>query len=398
MKNKGFTLVELIIVVAILSMIMLIGVPAFAHISKRMRVRSDKASAHEIGKALTVREGLVPDEKKLEYYPVITRYDKIDGIATYVSAGHRPQSMRDGYYFATALKIGNAKKILVGIGKEEMPVTNVVYNGPNASGWVYIESGKIDEFLDTNSGLLSEAVQMPDNYENEEQKADAENSEVISLKVGAYVEYIPPAGDYSVDANGTTSSYSRTNEWQVFNVNGDKIALISSSSVGSLTLGGKDGYANNVGILNEIASKYVDNRFISGARGLGASIGISEDRISTPITFEDSVVAIPYEDDTHRSDVSIIADNPELQIDEVVWLASRYIIKNEDTTQFAIRCLPTNSRALGYSLYIAKSDKTGEPLGEKTFGVRPVIYLAPGVTLGDGDGTKYKPYKLHIES
>ena len=53
-QNKGFTLVELIIVIAILAIIMLIAIPNFSGIQQRMQVRADKATAAQIGKAVRV--------------------------------------------------------------------------------------------------------------------------------------------------------------------------------------------------------------------------------------------------------------------------------------------------------------------------------------------------------
>ena len=53
-SNKGFTLVELIIVIAILAIIMLIAIPNFSGIQQRMKVRADKATAAQIGKAVRV--------------------------------------------------------------------------------------------------------------------------------------------------------------------------------------------------------------------------------------------------------------------------------------------------------------------------------------------------------
>ena len=53
-NNRGFTLVELIIVIAILAIIMLIAIPNFSGIQQRMQVRADKATAAQIGKAVRI--------------------------------------------------------------------------------------------------------------------------------------------------------------------------------------------------------------------------------------------------------------------------------------------------------------------------------------------------------
>lgn len=166
MKNKGFSLIELVVVITIISIIMLIGVPAFAQITERMKIRSDRASASEIGKALVVREELVPVEEKIEYYPTITRCDTISNINEYVSKEHKPQSLEDGYFFATAIEVNNIKKILVGIGKDGMTITNKVYNGPEALGWAFVQSYEVNEFLEQNKDLLSEAIVIPKTEEN----------------------------------------------------------------------------------------------------------------------------------------------------------------------------------------------------------------------------------------
>jgi len=401
MKNKGFTLVELVIVVAILSLIMLIGVPAFANIVERMKVRSDKASANEIGKAISTREVLVKDEQKVKYYPVVTRYDEIENIDEYISSDYRPQSMQDGYYFATAVKVDGHKKILVGIGKKEMPVTNTVYTSAKAAGWVYFESGKISEFLASNGSLLNEDVVMPDNYveAEEEKKDETKNESLASLEVGDYVEYHPTSRSYSVTCENSVSTFypENTIKWQVFSKSGGVIQLISADSVGELTLEGRKGYAEAVGILNGIANAYVDGNFVIGSRSLGSSGSsievIDEAKVTWSETFNKNT-GLPYKDTYYRDDRAIIQENEELQINKDVWLASRSLVAFEDDSRFSVRYLPTDYKEVTHSLYIVNANDVGQSTGAKGFHVRPIVYLDSDVKIEKGEGTSQVPYEL----
>jgi prepilin-type N-terminal cleavage/methylation domain-containing protein len=137
MKNKAFTLVELIIVIAILAIIMLIGTVAYSGIQERMKIRADRATAGEIGKALTVREVDIGKEKGIELYPKLTVYDQLDEIETYIAKGIKPQSMKDGKFIATALQTATGKKIIVGIGKEGQEMKDEPYSNSKEAGWAW---------------------------------------------------------------------------------------------------------------------------------------------------------------------------------------------------------------------------------------------------------------------
>ena len=152
-NKKGFTLVELIIVIAILAIIMLIAIPNFSGIQQRMQVRADKSTAAQIGKAVrvwftdyTTDKGLVEaaaaDTSK--YVPVevtgknpglpvttstvpAVDYSTLAGISGYISEGKMPDSLKkdDGsaepYQFYCITLSDNATsagaKILVSICK-----------------------------------------------------------------------------------------------------------------------------------------------------------------------------------------------------------------------------------------------------------------------------------------
>ncbi len=195
-SNKGFTLVELIIVIAILAIIMLIAIPNFSGIQQRMQVRADKATAAQIGKAVRVWFTDYTTDKTMArpsvhtlavatgeagaytasgtYYPSDvetykesnkaglkpTRYESLKGIEGYISLNQLPSSLRknnqtvvDQAYgvFLTASAESTASKIAVAIyssATEEdagyTTITNIndgvtaSYNG-TAAGVAYVE-------------------------------------------------------------------------------------------------------------------------------------------------------------------------------------------------------------------------------------------------------------------
>ena len=128
-NNKGFTLVELIIVIAILAIIMLIAIPNFSGIQQRMQVRADKATAAQIGKAVRVWFTDCTTDKALvagaddstgatvaadstdvtasgKFSPAgmevrsttantaLNRYEDLIGIEGYISLNQKPSSMK----------------------------------------------------------------------------------------------------------------------------------------------------------------------------------------------------------------------------------------------------------------------------------------------------------------
>ena len=145
--NKGFTLVELIIVIAILAIIMLIAIPNFSGIQQRMQVRADKATAAQIGKAVRVwftdcttdtslvsgddATTLKPDELAVisvtaaDTYSIAatSEYSTLCGIDGYMSKDQHPSSLKNAsnetdtnqryVVFLTAASTNVAAKIAV---------------------------------------------------------------------------------------------------------------------------------------------------------------------------------------------------------------------------------------------------------------------------------------------
>lgn len=168
-RNKGFTLVELVIVIAILAIIMLIAIPNLSGVQQRMQVRADKASATQICKAVriwytdkyaTQNQYEIPELVDSEDESVkIIPYAKLDGIEEHIAGDLVANSLLNngtngGQYYVTVIYTGISLKFLIGIDKEPTakgtaptltiptsdPVTDadITYNG-EGPGWVYLE-------------------------------------------------------------------------------------------------------------------------------------------------------------------------------------------------------------------------------------------------------------------
>jgi len=157
-SKKGFTLIELIIVIAILGIIALIAVPNLAGIRQRSQVSADKRTAEQIGKAVRIwatdiDAGVRPipaDTANLKAYDNDTA---LPGLCeTYISSGYTAKSLTagPGNFYVTSTKaaddVNNAtQKIIIGISKTgtdlgSLPADadDVTYDGTEA-GWAYLE-------------------------------------------------------------------------------------------------------------------------------------------------------------------------------------------------------------------------------------------------------------------
>lgn len=165
--NKGFTLVELVIVIAILAIIMLIAIPNLSGIQQRLQVRADKASATQICKAVRFlytekyaaqKQFEIPELTDDSGNKKIVPYTALTGIEEHIAKDFVAKSLvgsgDGGRYYVVSLHSGIDTKFLIGIDKEPTaegiapnltiptsdPVTDadMTYNG-EGPGWVYLE-------------------------------------------------------------------------------------------------------------------------------------------------------------------------------------------------------------------------------------------------------------------
>jgi len=152
-SKKGFTLIELIIVIAILGIIALIAIPNLAGIRQRSQVSADKRTAEQIGKAVRIWATDVDAGGTRTIPTAVTIYTDTTTFANlcpdYISSGYTAKSLGStaGSYFVSSVGDGvnNAnQKIIVGIAAAAGDLATdaeglaKVYNGGEA-GWAFTE-------------------------------------------------------------------------------------------------------------------------------------------------------------------------------------------------------------------------------------------------------------------
>lgn len=178
-NNKGFTLVELIVVIAVLAIIMLIALPNFSGIQYRMKVRADMTTAGLLGRAVRIwytdytTDSALYNKLKIEqnesgyadysdaadnnFFNKETwvKYEELTGIDEYTDREFSPISLinpdtnkpkKYQFYVVRITSAENGRKISIGItggdtedAYEEVPISEVVTYDGTKPAIVYIE-------------------------------------------------------------------------------------------------------------------------------------------------------------------------------------------------------------------------------------------------------------------
>lgn len=163
-KNRGFSLIELIFVIALLAIIMSIVITAYPGLTYRMQVRADKSSAMYITRALRVwYTDSVSDPTRKETFTgfinnnlynktVLLSELKAKGLDGFVDTSYKPKSLMDNSnnlvndqsFYVGMIEVGGELKFVITVESEENRISeinsdsSVGYDG-SSIGIIYIE-------------------------------------------------------------------------------------------------------------------------------------------------------------------------------------------------------------------------------------------------------------------
>lgn len=149
-KNKGFSLIELLIALSIVLILVAISIPKFNEVLQNSKVRTDIVTASKIGEAVRMWKY---DDGSRVLPSTPTKYSELEGLDKYIGLTYKPNSYVNTPADYYVCYIGEAKKkVLVGIASNSTDIQFaegatqddlVAYlNGQNA-GWCYSEDEQI---------------------------------------------------------------------------------------------------------------------------------------------------------------------------------------------------------------------------------------------------------------
>ena len=243
---------------------------------------------------------------------------------------------------------------------------------------------------------------------------DLENMEKSrKIEVGSYIYMMPLRNSYSYNDSGVSTpqsvDLSELSLWRVLKISDDGIVAISHyTSTNSVAFYGPMGYANYVGVLNNIAKQYQDNRYTVGSRMIGYN-GQTERITMTNLfddTFKDDNCKTPtvseqlgggdelYKEDTDLVKSvygNLVAHTRGTTTGTQYLIPSRkYVYRNPQNCCY-VGCKISESGDVDCNSALRQYDGNWNS-GVVSGRIRPILVFKPDISPTGGDGTEEIPY------
>jgi prepilin-type N-terminal cleavage/methylation domain-containing protein len=152
-KNKGFSLIELLLTLTIILILVAIAIPSFNKLFQNAKVRTDIVTAAKISQAVRMWK-YDNDSRMVPLTP--TKYFELEGIDKYIGLTYKPSSYVNAPadYYVCNINDGEGEKtkVIVGISPDPSNIQFAegdtvddlaLYTDGEAAGWCYFEDEQI---------------------------------------------------------------------------------------------------------------------------------------------------------------------------------------------------------------------------------------------------------------
>ena len=273
MKNKAFTLIELLAVIIILGILMLIAIPSVTNYINNSRKNTYVGTANEFVKAASIKVNSgdldINDTDTIYYIPV--------GAINTEGAKKSPYGDFEEAYIGVTFNGEEYTYYWVSMDTAGMGTKNLIKISDLSSD--SIESNVTSEDIEISK--LANFVKKYRKYEeNLDDYTDGINEEAMNNlsiigELGDYVQMYPTLESFDMDSSYTgyakTLDIKYTNVWRIINIKEDNtIEMLADMGLENVQFNASTStYMNYTSNLNKLAQLYLNDKYTISARNPG---------------------------------------------------------------------------------------------------------------------------------